>query len=47
MTLTDCSVNGVNIPNGERLPSGSQCEGDCRCEVRHNLLIYVVYFNNK
>ncbi|KAI7802308.1 kielin/chordin-like protein isoform X1 [Triplophysa rosa] len=28
----DCSVNGVNIPNGERLQSGSQCEGECRCE---------------
>nr|XP_055029771.1 kielin/chordin-like protein isoform X2 [Misgurnus anguillicaudatus] len=27
-----CNVNGVDIPNGQRLPSGPQCEGDCWCE---------------
>ncbi|XP_051512067.1 kielin/chordin-like protein isoform X2 [Myxocyprinus asiaticus] len=27
-----CSVNGVDIPNGQRLPPGPQCEGDCVCE---------------
>ncbi|XP_051579936.1 kielin/chordin-like protein [Myxocyprinus asiaticus] len=27
-----CRVNGVDIPNGQRLPPGPQCEGDCICE---------------